>query len=869
MTDFVQPSHDAELARLTALKNMMILDTPAHRDFDEITRLAALALGAETCAVSLVDDRRAWFKSSVGMPATDAARKHAFCTLALDSTEPLVILDTHAEPRLAGNPFTMGKAGFRFYAGAPLIVAGGHCLGTLCVLDRTPRAALSDDQVRTLTSLAGLVVDLIQARRYRQIGEIAAQVVDVTSDAILCSDQHGTITFWNRSAERMFGYPAAVALGKPLDLIVPNGLATARDSGHVAGGANDPVGASVELMARRADGSEFPIELSLGRWGDPDTGHGFAGIIRDTSARKLLEAEREQAKSFLDSVITHLPAMLFVKDVASRRYLLLNRAGETLTGLPLSDVVGRTDRDLFAHGAEYEARDSVALSTGGLSHFESDFKRTDGTIVTLRTKRIAIDGPDRRAQYILGMSEDVTETRRAQAEVLRLAHYDSLTGLRNRGSYVEKMEMLLGSGAPFALLSIDLDRFKSINDHYGHLAGDDVLAQIGDRLRKIVTSGDILARVGGDEFVLLVTGDAPGERARLAASAIQEAVSTPVATKWATVQLGASIGIVVCPEDGDTSEGLRQCADLALYRAKAEGRGSICFFSAEMDAAARDRRLLERDLRHALDAGEITLVYQPVLSAATGQITSAEALARWTHPVRGPIPPALFIAIAEESGLIEQLGALILSIACADAMTWPKDIFVAVNVSPIQVHSERLCNTVKDVLASTGMPARRLQLEVTESLFLRDVDHVFGQLDQLRSLGIQILMDDFGVGYSSLSYFERFPFDKVKIDQSFVREMGTSRAARAIIRAVVGLGTALEMGVVAEGVETEEQMIALVAAGCTHLQGYLFSKPVARERIAHLIASPADLLAIPRSVEPAVHPTKRGDRPVSRILLRS
>lgn len=867
MNDADPKDHHGELARLTALKNMMILDTPAQRDFDEITRFAALALGAGTAAVSLVDDRRAWFKSSVRMPVAEAAREHAFCTLALGSTEPLVILDTHTDPRLAGNPFAAGKSGFRFYAGAPLIVAGGHCLGTLCVLDRTPRAALSDERIATLVSLARLVVDLIEARRYRQIGEVAAQVVDVTSDAILCSDEHGTITFWNRAAERMFGHPAAFALGQPLDMIVPNGMAAHNASldKTAAGGTPHPAGDSLEMMARRADGSEFPIELSLGRWGDAETGRGFAWIIRDTSTRKVLEAEREQAKSFLDSVINNLPAILFVKDVASRQYLLLNRAGEALTGMALRDVVGRTDRDLYPHGADYEARDLVALSDGALAHFESDFARPDGTTVTLRSKRIAIDGPDRRQQYILGMAEDVTETRRAQAEVLRLAHYDSLTGLRNRSSYVEKMEMLLGTGEPFALLSIDLDRFKSINDHYGHLAGDDVLAQMGERLRKVVNPGDILARVGGDEFALLVTGDVPGERARLAADAILETVSAPVETKWASVQLGASIGIVVCPDDGDTSEGLRQCADLALYRAKGEGRGSICFFSAEMDATARDRRLLERDLRHALDTDQITLVYQPVLSAATGQITSAEALARWTHPVRGPIPPALFIAIAEESGMIERLGARILSIACTDAMTWPKDIFVAVNVSPIQVHADRLCATVKQVLEDTGLPARRLQLEVTESLFLRDVDHVFGQLEQLRSLGIQILMDDFGVGYSSLSYFERFPFDKVKIDQSFVHAMGTSRAARAIIQAVVGLGTALEMGVVAEGVETDEQMIALVAAGCTHLQGYLFSRPVSRERIAHLIATSTDRPARWRGVagRPSTKPLRS-----ARISLR-
>ena len=840
MTKNETSGRQAEPARLAALKSMLILDTPAEREFDEITRRAARMLGAESCAVSLIDDHRAWFKSTVGLAVKETPRDHAICSLVIDCAEPLVILDTRTDERLADNPFVSGGDPFRFYAGAPLIVQGGLCLGTLCVIDRLPRTSMTPEEIATLTDLADQVANLIEARRYRQIGQIAAQVLDVTSDAVVCTDYHGRISFWNTGAERMFGHPAADALGASLDMIVPERLKAEYGNGFagaVSGAETHEVGGSIELTAVRSDGSEFPVELSLGRWGNPQIGHGFAGIIRDTSTRKKLLEERLQEKAFLDTIVNHLPAMLFVKDVATRKYLLINQAGEEMTGMKLEDVVGRTDRDLFVDGAEYEAHDATALSEAGLSQLETDFRRPDGRTAILRTKRIAIDGPDRPRQYILGMAEDVTETRQAQAEVLRLAHYDSLTGLRNRGSYVRLMEELIRAGAEFALLSIDLDRFKAVNDQHGHLVGDDVLAQIGERLRQVVGSGDVIARVGGDEFVLLLTGRAPADRARAAAEAVLTALMAPLTTMSATVQLGASIGIAIFPEDAKSIEGLRQCADLALYRAKHEGRRGACFFSAEMDAAARDRRLLEKDLRDAIGSGEITLAYQPVISVATGHITSAEALARWTHPIRGPIPPDLFISIAEEGGMIEQLGAQILRAACVDAMAWPSEIFVAVNVSPMQVHSERLCETVQEILHSTGLPARRLQLEVTESLFLRDVDLTFRQLDRLRSLGIQILMDDFGVGYSSLSYFERFPFDKVKIDKSFVQTMTHSRASRAIITAVAGLGAALEMSVVAEGVETTEQTRQLVAAGCTHLQGYLFSLPVGPEAIAALLAS--------------------------------
>jgi diguanylate cyclase (GGDEF)-like protein/PAS domain S-box-containing protein len=834
MTFFSSLSGASEKARLTTLWSMAILDTPAQRDFDEVTRLAALALGGESAAVSLVDDRRAWFKSRVCIPATEAPREHAFCTLALDGIEPVVILDTHADSRCIGNPLTLGPDGYRFYAGAPIITRDGHCLGTLCVLDRQPRDDVPTKQLTALADLAGIVVGLIEARRYRQIGEVATQIVDVTSDAILCVDKEGTITFWNRAAEQMFGYSCAQAVGSTLDIILPPIHADAHHRGFTraaAGGRTTLVGRAVELTAKRSNGSEFPIELSLARWGSLEGGYNFAGIIRDASARKMLEREREQAKAFLATVVDHLPAMLFVKDADTRQYLLVNRAGEELTGCSRHNIIGKTDPELFAHGATYERRDDAAVAGKGVYVSESEFVRHGGATVTLRTKRLVVDGPSRQREYIVGMSEDVTETRKAQAEVQRLAHYDSLSGLRNRASFVEELDRLIVAETSMALISIDLDRFKAVNDQFGHLAGDAVLAEIGNRLRAVAAATAIQARVGGDEFAVILVGSALEEQARQLAGAIAVTLASPIVTPWATVQLGSSVGIALFPEDATTTEELRQRADLALYRAKQQGRGIVCFFSAEMDRATQDRRELERDLSAALERHDITLAYQPVFSADTGQITSVEALARWHHPVRGPIPPDLFISIAEESGLIGQLGTRILCLACEEAMSWPHQIKVAVNISPMQIHAGDLCEVVRHVLNSTGLDPERLQLEVTEGLFLRDVDHTFRELAQLRALGIQILMDDFGVGYSSLSYFERFRFDKVKIDRSFVQQMLSSQASSAIIQAVVGLGRKLGMGVVAEGVETLAQMSALIEAGCTHLQGYLLSKPLRSEEI--------------------------------------
>lgn len=332
----------------------------------------------------------------------------------------------------------------------------------------------------------------------------------------------------------------------------------------------------------------------------------------------------------------------------------------------------------------------------------------------------------------------------------------------------------------------------------------------------------------------MLAGDEANEPRRVADSVVR-ALGEPYRAGRFVAYSGASVGVVIGPDDGATVSDLRQAADLAMYRAKAGGGRTACFFSAEMDLAARDRRTLEADLRRAIEQRAIHVVYQPVVSTSTGQTTSFEALARWTHAERGPISPDLFISIAEECGMVPALGEQVLETACAEAATWPHAIRVAVNLSPVQFETGDLVGTVRMVLARTGLRPDRLQLEVTEGLVIRDVDRVFSVLEELRALGIQILMDDFGVGYSSLGYFERFPFDKVKIDRTFVAKMLTSSASSAIIEAVIGLGGRLGMGIVAEGVETEQQMKALVDMGCTHIQGYLISRPRPAADFFHIL----------------------------------
>lgn len=836
------------------MTNLRILDTPQEEDFDGLTRLAAAAAGTLSAAVSLVDEKRQWFKARHNLPFSETPRELSFCAHALTTSQVLIVPDAALDVRFSDNPLVTCDGGIRFYAGFPLVLSSGHCVGALCVIDPAPRVGLTDVEHRLLTDLAKIATALIETWHFRRMGQIAARVVDTTSDAVLCVNDAGELTFWSRAAEKMFGRTAEVAIGQTLDIIMPPALAARHHHGFsraVAGDRTTLVGETIELSAVRADGAEFPIELSLSRWGEPGREGGFAAIIRDISSRKRIEGERRHAVEFLDTIIASLPTMLFVKDSATREYLLVNRAGERLIGRPSNQIVGRTDVELFPdHGISYERRDSEALSAASTRSYESIFTRDDGTAVQIRTNRIVIDGPDRPRQYILGLSEDVTEVRKAEAEVLRLAHFDTLTGLLNRGSYVDRLHRLVAAGTPIALLSIDLDRFKSVNDQFGHLLGDAVLAQVGDRLRAVMGPSDLVARTGGDEFALIAIGRAPGERADMLAAAIVAELSRPFVTERGTVHLGANVGVAVSPRDASSTDELRQCVDLALYRAKEGGRGTFCCFSPEMDAQARDRQTLEGDLRTAIAEGGINLLYQPVVSAESGQVSSVEALARWTHPTRGPVRPDVFISLAEECGLISELGEQLLRRACTDALSWASHIRVAVNLSPLQFQGGGLFETVRAVLAETGLPAQRLQLEVTEGLVIRDVDRTFVELQRLRSLGIQILMDDFGVGYSSLSYFERFTFDKVKIDRAFVDGIARSRASTAIIKAVVGLGQELGMGIVAEGVETEAQMQVLVGLGCTHLQGFLLSQPLHASAISGFSTLAQPTRPVSRMVDP-------------------
>ncbi|HEV8465731.1 MAG TPA: EAL domain-containing protein [Pseudolabrys sp.] len=438
--------------------------------------------------------------------------------------------------------------------------------------------------------------------------------------------------------------------------------------------------------------------------------------------------------------------------------------------------------------------------------------------------------------------EDVTESKRAQERITHLAKYDDLTGLANRNQFRERINGMLAAMHKrknhVAIHLIDLDRFKTINDTLGHPIGDKLLKEVASRLKTVIRPGDMITRFGGDEFVVLQIGTERYQDAKWLAERLARTLKDPFDIDGHRIDIGASIGIAMAPMDGVDADQLLKKADMALYAAKNGGGGDHRFFALEMEEAAQERRALELDLREALTSEQFDLYFQPLVDLRSGRVTTCEALMRWRHPRRGMVPPSIFIPIAEETGLIITLGEWALQRACYEAAKWPKSVKVAVNLSPVQFRDRGLALQVVSALAKSGLPAQRLELEVTERLLLEDSDGTLTVMEQLKNLGVSISLDDFGTGYSSLNYLRKFPFQKIKIDQSFIAGLGEERDAQAIIGAVAGLGASLDKTVVAEGIETEEQLKQVKMHGCHEGQGHFFGEPMPADIIqARLEAS--------------------------------
>ncbi len=520
------------------------------------------------------------------------------------------------------------------------------------------------------------------------------------------------------------------------------------------------------------------------------------------------------------------PMPMWVFDAETTGFLKVNDAAVRHYGYSREKFLTMRLREIWPQD-EWVSHGQALRQLGDSYQSERHWRhlKADGSEICVLNfgRRVTFEGRD---GYLVAIV-DITERRKAEARIAYMAHHDGLTNLANRELYQERLKQALEAGNAankrVAVLCVDLDLFKSVNDSFGHPMGDRLLRQVADRLRSEVRGNNLAARLGGDEFAVILASDvSPNEASDFAARLIS-ALSAPYEIDGNEMVIGASIGIAISPGDGATSEELMRNADMALYRAKQDGRGMHRFFEREMDRQIQKRREMEFDLRRAFANGEFELHYQPLVDIATDKISGFESLLRWRHPEKGMISPAEFIPVAEDIGLITSIGEWVLREACSEAVKWPDPVKVAVNLSPVQFRSRNLVQVVISALANSGLSPRRLELEITESVFLAETEANLAILHQLRELGVAISMDDFGTGYSSLSYLRSFPFDKIKIDRSFVKDLAKRSDCVAIVRAISGLGRSLNITTTAEGVETVDQLDWLRAEGCNEVQGFLFS----------------------------------------------
>ncbi|MBD8908122.1 EAL domain-containing protein [Methylorubrum zatmanii] len=587
----------------------------------------------------------------------------------------------------------------------------------------------------------------------------------------------------------------------------------------------------------RPDGTVLEVRLA------PLPSGGLVCTYTDLTARRRSEAALRSAEAdyqslFQNAVIGVYRARLDGSIVQANRALARLHGYGGADELPLTDA--GFSHDWYVEPGRHEVFLKLLGQKGHVEDFVSEVRRhAGGQRIWVSETAWAVRDAEGEPVWFEGTVADATERKRTQALIEHMARHDILTGLPNRRLFQEVLTREIWTvqrdGGGVAVLCCDLDRFKAVNDTFGHPAGDALLRVVARRFNEVLSEGDMVARLGGDEFaVILPCPDDPDRIVTIARRLIQ-AIDRPIDLDGRATTVGVSIGVAVGPRDGDSADTLFKNADIALYRAKDSGRNTFRFYESGMDQAVATRNLLEIDLRNAIRSSGFTLHYQPIFNLAEGVVRGFEALLRWDHPVRGPISPGEFIPVAEETGLIAQLGAWALNQACREAAAWPGELRVAVNVSAVQFRKAGLEQAVMRALANSGLPARRLELEITESVLMQDSDSVIDCLHRLRAMGVRIALDDFGTGYSSLSYLCRFPFDKIKIDRSFIREIDEPVAA-AVVRAVVGLGERLGTTITAEGVETEEQLARIRNKGCTEAQGFLLGRPQSAEATRTLVA---------------------------------
>jgi len=808
---------------------MQALIIPGTLNWDAVPVVASLAIGAALAAGSLTSFYRlsGWWAlwMSAGLLTL------AICGLHFTGMSAVNILPDPTIP-LQENSINDGVMALAVASVALLVVVS--CMASVALIESQTRRLREEE-----LSLQNARFDLA----LRNLSE-GLCMFDAEKRLVVCNDRYAT----------MYRLPPELLeVGTPHDAIIAhrvlNGILKGEKSqSAVAQKISALAQTSTEVRSSRIDGLANGCLVRVTR--QPMQGGGWVAIHEDVTERQDLNARLEQNNKLLSERTSHLQAIVdnfpggigfFDRDL---RLLVCNDRAKRLLDLPdwlfangpvtLEDLIRfNASRGEFGPGdVEEQVAARMALAKGR-EPYEFQRQRQNGTVLDVRG--MPLDDGGFVTTYM-----DITERHRSEAKIAHMARHDALTGLPNRVQLNERMEQALARckrGERLAIHLLDLDHFKSVNDTLGHPVGDKLLKVVSDRLRMLVRETDTIARMGGDEFAIIQSAiEQPTDAAYLAARII-ESIGKPYDIDGHQCIIGISAGIAIGPTDGDQADTLVRNADLALYNVKGSKRGTFRFFERRMDAEMQARRSMENDLRKALPAGELELYYQPIVDLKSHEIGGFEALVRWRHPERGLIPPGEFIPLAEERGFIVPLGEWTIRQACATAAGWPNHLRVAVNISPAHFKDPRLIQVVVGALASSGLPAERLELEITETALLEDNETTIAMLHQLRMLGVRIVMDDFGIGYSSLSYLQSFPFDTIKIDRAFVSGATDPAKAAKLVRAIAALANDLGMATTAEGVETEQQLESLRAEGCSQAQGYYFSNPLPAHEVQQLLVS--------------------------------
>jgi diguanylate cyclase (GGDEF)-like protein/PAS domain S-box-containing protein len=685
-----------------------------------------------------------------------------------------------------------------------------------------------------------------QRKLSRQLASTKQFLEQVLDNVPVCvaakSIEDGRYIFANRAFERFSRFSRDRIVGKRADEIFQPGTAAGIVAADQAA-LDSPDGQfRSELMVDRGSEKRLLASNRVIARDEKNRPEFLIAMFDDVTDRRSLSRELENTKKFLELVVDNIPVSLIVERVSDGRYLLANRSAETILNRRREDATGMTAADIFnpREAKLIVARDEAAIKKRGLLAEEHPISTKDGLRLFL-TRRVTVLDDAGEPQYLIKTHEDVTDRRQTESRMAHMAYHDGLTDLPNRAAFLQALAQMIeacgGTDEEFAVLSVDLDGLKEINDVFGHAMGDKLLIEVSRRIQSSARGG-VVARLSGDEFGLIIDGKQPVAGMMLAEQ-LAEALAQEFLIDGKSIRTGVTTGISVFPVNGMDAASLLANAGAALFRAKAKSRGSISLYEPEMDQQIRDRRVLHQDLSLAIKNGELSLHYQPQAMArqtvASSEVIGFEALARWLHPVRGFVPPGDFIPLAEESGLIVEMGEWILREACKEAASWPMPLQIAVNLSPAQFMHGDLVGLVHSILLETGLAPGRLELEITEGVLIEDLDRGLALLRRLKALGVRISMDDFGSGYSSLSYLQAFPFDKIKIDRAFVMNLGRSPQSAAIVRAVIDLGHGLEMSIVAEGVETQEQLGFLADGGCDAVQGYFIGRPAPIGQYAALV----------------------------------